>query len=149
MKNKLNTNNNVNAGRLELIQKAILTGIGVAASKESIKRAAAGIYNDVQGIIYNLLKDLEKKGTLRTKETKQILKQIQKKSESEKSKIYKKLQKEGKTLLNSAREILSTPATVLKDATNTLNLKEFSFSKKAKTVSKKKTIKKSKKSKKR
>lgn len=149
MKNKLNTNNNVNAGRLKLIQKAILTGIGVAASKESIKRAAAGIYNDVQGIIYNLLKDLEKKGTLRTKETKQILKQIQKKSESEKSKIYKKLQKEGKTLLNSAREILSTPATVLKDATNTLNLKEFSFSKKAKTVSKKKTIKKSKKSKKR
>ncbi len=149
MKSKLNTNNNVNVGKLKLIQKAILTGIGVAASKESIKRAAAGIYNDVQGIIYNLLKDLEKKGTIKTKETKQILKQIQKRSESEKSKIYKKLQKEGKTLFNSAREILSTPAMVLKEATNTLNLKEFGFGKKTTTVNKKKKSTKSKKAKKR
>lgn len=125
MKNKFNITKNFNQNALKLIQKAVLTGIGVAASKESMKKAATGVYNDVQEIIQNFLKDLEKKGKIKTKETQKILQQLQKKSEAEKSKIYSKLQKEGQTLLKAAREILLTPISVLKDATSSLNLKDF------------------------
>ncbi|MBI3590160.1 MAG: hypothetical protein HY094_02135 [Candidatus Melainabacteria bacterium] len=122
MKNKLLTNNFINSkDRLKLIQKAILTGIGVAASKDSIKKAATGIYNDVQKIIKKLLTELEESGEIKTKETRKIIQKLQKKSEIEKAKIYKKLQKEGKTLLKSAREIISTPVAVLKEVTTSLD----------------------------
>ena len=110
-----------NKDKLKLIQKAILTGIGVAASKDSIKKAAKGIYNDVQKIVQNLLKELEESGEIKTNQTKKIIKELQKKSEVEKDRIYKKLQKEGKTLLKSAKEIILTPISVLKDATKSLD----------------------------
>ena len=139
MKNKFNDiSKNLNQNALKLIQKAVLTGIGVAASKESIQKAAAGVYNDVQGIIHNLLKDLEKNGKIKTKETQKILKELQKKSEIEKSKIYTKLQKEGKTLLKAAREILLTPVSVLKEATNSLNIKNGNSHKAKRNKSKRK-----------
>ena len=139
MNNKLQINNFINSkNKLKLIQKAILTGIGVAASKDAIKRAASGIYSDVQKIIKDLLGELEKKGDIKAKEAKKIVQQLQKKSESEKARIYKKLQKEGKTLLKSVREILITPVTILKETSSSLKLKKNS----KKRISSKKITKK-------
>lgn len=101
--------------KMKLIQKAILTAVGIAASQETIKKAAKGIYGDVQKIIKELLVELEKSGEIKAKETKEIITHLQKKSEAEKEKIYTKLKKEGKTILNSAREIILTPMSVLKN----------------------------------
>ena len=138
MNNKLQINNFINSkNKLKLIQKAILTGIGVAASKDAIKKAASGIYSDVQKIIKDLLGELEGKGEIKAKEAKKIVQQLQKKSESEKARIYKKLQKEGKTLLKSVREILITPVTVLKEASSSLKLHKNS---KKRTLSKSKKV---------
>lgn len=142
-KNNLLKNLTNNKDKIKLIQKAILTGIGVASSKETIKKAASGIYKDVQKIIKELLSDLEKSGEIKTIETKKILNELQKKSEIEKTKIYKKLQREGKTLISSAREIILTPVNLLKDATATLNIKNIK-SKNTKRTSKKSLSKKKK-----
>ncbi len=127
-----------NKDKLKLIQKAILTGIGATASKETIKKAASGIYGDVQKIVKDLLKQLEKSGEIKTKETRKIIKGLQEKSEVEKEKIYKKLQKEGKNLLKSVKEIAVIPRMLLKDITNTIT--NNSKGKKAKT--KKKSVRK-------
>ena len=109
-----------NKDKLKLIQKAILTGIGATTSKETIKKAANGIYSDIQKIVRDLLKQLENSGEIKTKEARKIIKELQEKSETEKEKIYKKLQKEGKTLLKSIKEIIVIPSTLLKDITNTI-----------------------------
>ena len=130
MENKLSINNSIsNKDKLKLIQKAVLTGIGVAASKESIKKAAAGIYKDVQQIVQNLLSELEESGEIKTQEAKNIIKQLQKKSELEKAKIYKKLQKEGKVLLKSVKEILKTPVSLLQEVTKSLYFQHKSSNK--------------------
>lgn len=120
MKKNIISNHILTKDRVKLIQKAILTGIGVTASKDTIKKAAVGIYNDVQKITHRLLKELEQRGEIKTKEAKKIIKELQKKSDAEKTKIYKKLQKEGRTLLKSAREIILTPLSILKDTISTL-----------------------------
>lgn len=120
VKNILTNNFITSKDKLKLIQKAIITGIGATASQDSIKKAATGIYKDVQKIIFDLLIELEKRGKIKAKETQIILKELQQKSGIEKEKIYKKLQKEGKTLFKSAREIIMTPVEVLRDATTTL-----------------------------
>jgi hypothetical protein len=117
---KLSANNLLNKDKIKLIQKAILTGIGITASREKIQKAASGIYKDVQSIIMKLLKDLEESGEIKTNQTKHIIAQLQKKSESEKAKIFRKLQKEGKTLYRSAREIILTPLSLLKGTAKTL-----------------------------
>ena len=117
---KLSTNNLLNKDKIKLIQKAILTGIGITASRERIKKAASGIYKDVQSIIIKLLKDLEESGEIKTIEAKHIIAQLQKKSESEKAKIFKKLQREGKILYKSAREIILTPFSILKGTAKTI-----------------------------
>ena|SRR3989338_3622834 len=117
---KLSANNLLNKDKIKLIQKAILTGIGITASRERIKKAASGIYKDVQSIIIKLLKDLEESGEIKTIEAKHIIAQLQKKSESEKAKIFKKLQREGKILYKSAREIILTPFSILKGTAKTI-----------------------------
>ena len=102
------------------IKKAILTGIGATSSKEVIKKAAVGLYDDVQKITHNLLKELEEKGKLKTKETKKLILELQKKSEGEKVKIYKKLEKEGKGLFNTARELIITPIALASQVVKTV-----------------------------
>ena len=137
---ELSTNNLLNKDKIKLIQKAIITGIGITASRERIKKAASGIYKDVQSIITKLLKDQEESGEIKTKEARHIIKQLQKKSESEKAKIFKKLQKEGKILFKSAREIILTPLSILKDTAKSLkkvkNIRTKSSTKKQRTKSK-------------
>ncbi len=106
---------------LRLIQKAIMTGIGATVSQERIKKVAYGIYDDIQKMVLDLVKDLEKKGEIKTQETKAIIKDLQKKSESEKAKIYKRLQKEGKSLIGLTKEIMLIPGTIMKEITSTLS----------------------------
>ncbi len=131
---------------LKLIQKAIMTGIGATTSKEKIKKAAYGIYDDIQKIVLGLVKDLEKNGELRAKETKAIIKDLQKKSEIEKVKIYKRLQKEGKGLINLTKEVMLIPKTIMREITDTLSkVPGATNGTKSKSVSKKKITKKSKK----
>ena len=106
-----------NKNRLQVIQKAILTGIGVTTSKEVIKKAAIGLYDDIQKIVQDLLTELEEQGKLKTKETKMLLKELQKKSQVEKERIYKKLQKDSKSLLKTAKDIVLTPIALAKEIT--------------------------------
>ncbi|OGI19483.1 MAG: hypothetical protein A3B68_04120 [Candidatus Melainabacteria bacterium RIFCSPHIGHO2_02_FULL_34_12] len=116
----MSKNNSKRPDKLELIHKAIMAGIGATTSKEKIRKTAMGIYDDIQKIITGLLKDLESKGKLKAKEAKSLLKDLQKKSEVEKIKIYKKLQKEGKSLFKSTRNIVLTPLSALKEITSSL-----------------------------
>ena len=129
---------------LKLLQKAIMAGIGVTTSKEKIKKAAYGIYDDIQKIVLALVKDLEKNGELKAKETKAIIKDLQKKSETEKVKIYRSLQKEGKNLINLTKEIMLIPKTIMKEITETLSKTPGTTNGvRAKSTSKKKTTKRS------
>lgn len=112
-----------NKNKLEVLQKAIMTGIGVTTSKEVIKKAATHLYDDIQKIIKDLISDLEEKGKIKTKEAKILVKELQKKSDVEKEKIYKKLQKDGKHLLKTARDIMLMPVVLAKE------LKDFADSK--------------------
>lgn len=104
-----------NKKKFKIIQKAIMTGIGATTSQEIIKKAAAGLYDDIQKIVQNLLKELEVQGELKAKETKEILTKLQKKSDFEKSKVYKRLQKDLKVLITTAKDLILTPFIVLKD----------------------------------
>lgn len=102
-----------NKDAFKMIQKAIVTGIGIAASKEAIKKAASNLYDDIQGVVRGLLSELEHKGEIKTKQTKKIIKELQKKSEIEKIKIYKELQKDSKNLLKLAKNIILSPVSII------------------------------------
>ena len=130
--------NKVNFKVGQKIQKAILTGIGATTSKEVIKKAAIGLYDDVQKIIHDLLNQLERKGKLKAKETKRLIKEFQKKSEIEKPKIYKKLEKEGRSLLNTAKDIIVTPFAIAKSVTSSVKNSKRPKFKKGSTRRKKK-----------
>lgn len=97
-----------NKGGSKLIQKAILAGIGVASSKELIKKAALGLYDDIQKVVTGLLVELEGRGEIKAKETKHIIKELQKQSEIEKSKISEKLKRGSKGLIKRAKDIILT-----------------------------------------
>lgn len=107
---------------MKMIQKAIVTGIGIAASKEAIKKAASNLYDDIQETVHNLLAELEYKGEIKTKQTKKIIKELQKKSEVEKAKIYKELQKDSKNLLSLAKNIILSPLAALNKFSNKVTL---------------------------
>lgn len=94
---------------IKLIQKAIIAGIGATSSKEAIKKAASELYSDIQNVVNKLLCKLEEAGEIRTRETRVILKELQKKSEAEKARIYRKIQKNSKYLFNSAKDMIITP----------------------------------------
>ena len=69
---------------------------------------------------------------------------LQKKSETEKAKIYKRLQKEGKNLINLTKEIMLIPKTIMKEITETLSKTPGTTNGvRAKSTSKKKTTKRS------
>lgn len=110
-----------NKTNIKAIQKAILAGIGAATSQELIKKAAVGLYDDAQKIVHGLFEKLEEKGELTTKSTKHLVKQLQKKSQVEKQKIYKQLQKDCKGLLNKATNIILTPLIVAKEISSKIN----------------------------
>ncbi len=95
--------------KIKLIQKAILTGVGAAISKDTIRKAAATLYNDIQKEVHKLLDSLEEQGELKAKETKKLVLELQKKSEMEKLKIYKELRKNTKPFIKAAQEVLLTP----------------------------------------
>ena len=95
--------------KIKLIQKAILTGVGAAISNETIRKAAATLYNDIHKEVRKLLNNLEEQGELKAKETKKLVLQLQKKSEAEKLKIYKELRKNTKPFLKAAEHVLLTP----------------------------------------
>ena len=95
--------------KLKLIQKAILTGVGAAISNETIRKAAATLYNDIQKEVHKLLDNLEAQGELKAEETKKLVLELQRKSEAEKLKIYKELRKNTKPFLRAAENVLMTP----------------------------------------
>lgn len=125
-----------NKNNLKFIQKAILAGIGVTTSKELIKKAAIGLYDDIQKIVNNLLTELKERGEIKTKETKHIIRELQKKSEIEKTKISKKLKKDSRTLVNTAKGMILTPLMLANQLANKLK-KTKSKAKKKKARSKK------------
>jgi predicted Zn-ribbon and HTH transcriptional regulator len=93
----------------KILERAVMACIGVGTSKELIKKAVFGIYDDMQKIINELVEELEKNGELKTQETKELLEAIQNKSESEKKKIVSELRKTSKSLLESAKELILKP----------------------------------------
>ena len=126
-----------NKDKIQALQKAILAGIGATTSKELIRKAAIGMYDDAQAIVKELFNKLEQRGELKTKETKKLIKELQKESQSEKSKIYKQLQKDSKELLNNITNILLTPFTIAKKASEKLSKSNFKPTSKKKKNSKK------------
>lgn len=95
----------------KILEKAILAGIGVASSKELVKKAIHGIYDDIQKILNELVDELEVKGELKTKETKDLLKQIQERSDKERKKLFKELKVDSKNLIDTAKEFILKPFT--------------------------------------
>ena len=122
------------------VEKALLAGVGAALSRDTIKKAATTIYNDVHKEVKTLLSKLEKEGKLRTKETQSLLSEIQKKAETEKVKIYRELKKQGKTLSKTAQNIISVPMSLINIEDKSSNHRNS----KSKSRSKKKTKKRSK-----
>ncbi|MBI2995283.1 MAG: hypothetical protein HYY52_01045 [Candidatus Melainabacteria bacterium] len=106
--------------RVKTIQKAIMAGIGAASSRELIQKAAKNIYSDAQKIAHNLFERLEEQGELKTQETKRLIKHLQKQSESEKKKIYIKLQHDCKKLISSIADTILTPFVFAKNASKSL-----------------------------
>ena len=102
-------------GKIKFIQKAILTGVGVAISKETIKKAATHLYNDIQKEVHKLLDNLEEQGELKAKETKKLILELQRKSEEEKLKIYKELRKNTKPFIKAAENMLMTPLKLIQE----------------------------------
>lgn len=102
-------------GKIQLIQKAILTGVGAAISKDTIKKAAATLYNDIQKEVHKLLDNLEAQGELKAEETKKLVLELQKKSEVEKLKIYKELRKNTRPFLRAAENVLLTPIKLIQE----------------------------------
>lgn len=101
--------------KIQLIQKAILTGVGAAISKDTIRKAATHLYNDIQKEVHKLLNNLEEQGELKAEETKKLVLELQKKSEAEKLKIYKELRKNTKPFLKAAQNVLLTPLKLIQD----------------------------------
>ena len=101
--------------KIKLIQKAILTGVGAAISNETIRKAAATLYNDIQKEVHKLLDNLEEQGELKAKETKKLVLELQRKSEVEKLKIYKELRKNTKPFLKAAENVLMTPIKLIQE----------------------------------
>lgn len=108
-----------NKKTIKAVQKALITGLGIAGSKGIIIKAFTGIYDDVQKITRKLVKELEQQGQIKTKEAKKIVKELQKKSDEEKVKIYKRLQKDLKLIFTAAKDIVLTPINLIKDAQKT------------------------------
>ena len=98
-----------NKNKIQFIQKAILAGVGAAISKDTIRKAATTLYNDIQKEVHKLLDNLEEQGELKAEETKKVILELQKKSEIEKLKIYKELKKNTKPFLRAAENMLLTP----------------------------------------
>ncbi len=63
-------------------------------------------------MIQNLIKELESQGKLKTKETKKLLQELQKKSETEKAKLYKTLKANSKELFNQIKNTFSNKTPV-------------------------------------
>ena len=120
----------------KLIQKAVMATVGVTTSKELIKKAALGLYDDIQDVVGNLLGELEERGEITTKHAKEIVKEIQKKSETEKAKMTKKLQKDSKYLLKRAKDIILTPIIIGNQIANTIAKSKNNTKQKAKVRNK-------------
>ena len=118
--------------KIKLIQKAILTGVGVAISKETIRKAATHLYNDIQKEVHKLLNNLESQGELKAEETKKLVLQLQKKSEAEKLKIYKELRKNTKPFLKAAQNVLMTPLKLIQGKIRVSNISKKGNKKKSK-----------------
>ncbi len=112
------------------IQKTVMAGVGIVISKETLKKTALGIYEDLQSIIQNLIKELESQGKLKTKETKKLLQELQKKSEAEKAKIYKLLKINSKELFDQIKNTFSSKIPVYDIDTKTPSKRRKSKSKK-------------------
>ena len=108
-----------NKKTIKSLQKALLTGLGIAGSKGIIIKAFTGIYDDVQKITRKLVQELEQQGQIKTKEAKKIIKELQKKSDEEKVKIYKRLQKDLKLIFTAAKDIVLTPINLIKETQKT------------------------------
>ena len=105
--------------KIKFIQKAILAGVGAAISKDTVRKAATHLYNDIQKEVKKLIVSLESKGELKAKETKKLVLELQKKSEAEKLKIYKELRKNTKPFLKAAENVLMTPIKLIQEKMNT------------------------------
>ena len=127
---KMRTNGFIKSkNKIQLIQKAILTGVGAAISNETIKKAAAHLYNDIQKEVHKLLDNLEEQGELKAEETKKLVLELQKKSEVEKLKIYKELRKNTKPFLRAAENVLLTPIKLIQEKVGMSNNHKKSRSK--------------------
>ena len=76
-----------NSSRIKFVQKAVLMAIGATLSKDTIKKAASTLFNDLQKELHKLLNSLEYKGEVKAKETKHIIKEIQKSLSKKKRKF--------------------------------------------------------------
>jgi len=98
-----------NKTNLNLIQKAVMTTVGATTSRELIKKAAIDLYDDIHEVVSNLVEELKERGEITAKHAKVLIKEIQKKSETEKAKMSKKLEKDSKVLLKRAKDMILTP----------------------------------------
>ena len=117
------TNNGAlkNKSKIQFIQKAILAGVGAAISKDTIRKAATTLYNDIQKEVHKLLDNLEEEGELKAEETKKVILELQKKSEIEKLKIYKELKRNTKPFLKAAENMLLTPIKLIQGKIKSTN----------------------------
>ena len=115
--------------KIKFIQKAILAGVGAAISKDTVRKAAVTLYNDIQKEVKKLIVSLESKGELKAEETKKLVLELQRKSEAEKLKIYKELRKNTKPFLRAAQNVLMTPVKLIQEqlkSTNGIKVKRAS-----------------------
>ncbi len=122
----------------KLLQKALLAGIGVTTSRELIKKAIIGIYDDIQNILSDLIEELEKKGELKAKETKDLVKQIHKRSEEEKKKITKELKQNSKSLFDNLKGLILGSLPIKEEAVSASKPKASTKKRSKKKVSVKK-----------
>jgi len=123
-----------NNDKIKFIQKAILAGVGAAISKDTIKKAAATLYNDIQKEVQKLLNNLEEQGELKAEETKKLILELQKKSEAEKLKIYKELRKNTKPFVKAAQNVLMTPLKLIQEKIKTTKVVKAKKTKKKSSV---------------
>ena len=142
MKGKKMKNNGLvkSKDKIKFIQKAILAGVGAAISRDTVRKAAATLYNDIQKEVKKLIVSLESKGELKAEETKKLVLELQRKSEVEKLKIYKELRKNTKPFLRAAQNVLMTPVKLIQEKMNTS--KKIKAVTKYRKISKKKSKKK-------
>ncbi len=123
-----------NNDKIKFIQKAILAGVGAAISKDTIKKAAATLYNDIQKEVQKLLNNLEEQGELKAEETKKLILELQKKSEAVKLKIYKELRKNTKPFVKAAQNVLMTPLKLIQEKIKTTKVVKAKKTKKKSSV---------------